>query len=271
MTSTLEYDNADDMEQTTADGFWDLPGLRATDYQIRKRARREGPASPSDSGTSSTTDMTDDGEQRKMKSPKKSAKRRKGFNARERNLRRLESNERERQRMHSLNDAFGALREVIPHIKLDRKLSKIETLTLAKNYIKALTNVICEMRGEKTPYSFDSSSSKKDLGQDEEEEEEEEEGEESESVLSVDTVESVDVENTTNNSPYDARSFLWKDFISINHRRMAVQMSTFCLSSWILDGYKMGICDIIILSSLMNSNLCCHAIFRARGFSVAFL
>lgn len=27
-------------------------------------------------------------------------------------------------------------------------------------------------------------------------------------------------------------------------------------SSWILDGYKMGICDIIILSSLMNSNLC---------------
>lgn len=212
MTSTLEFDNADDMEQTTADGFWDLPGLRATDYQIRKRARREGPASPSDSGTSSTTDMTDDGEQRKMKSPKKSAKRRKGFNARERNLRRLESNERERQRMHSLNDAFGALREVIPHIKLDRKLSKIETLTLAKNYIKALTNVICEMRGEKTPYSFDSSSSKKDLGEDEDEEEEEEEeeegeGEESESMLSVDTVESVDIENTTN-SPYDNRSFL---------------------------------------------------------------
>lgn len=156
--------------------------------------------------------MTDDGEQRKMKSPKKSAKRRKGFNARERNLRRLESNERERQRMHSLNDAFGALREVIPHIKLDRKLSKIETLTLAKNYIKALTNVICEMRGEKTPYSFDSSSSKKDLGEDEDEEEEEEEeeegeGEESESMLSVDTVESVDIENTTN-SPYDDRSFL---------------------------------------------------------------
>lgn len=27
-------------------------------------------------------------------------------------------------------------------------------------------------------------------------------------------------------------------------------------SLWILDGYKMGICDIIILSLLMNFNLC---------------
>lgn len=35
------------------------------------------------------------------------ARRRKGaLNAKERNLRRLESNERERMRMHSLNDAF---------------------------------------------------------------------------------------------------------------------------------------------------------------------
>jgi len=33
-------------------------------------------------------------------------------------------------------------------------LSKIETLTLAKNYIKALTNVICEMRGESAPYEI---------------------------------------------------------------------------------------------------------------------
>ncbi|XP_076029855.1 uncharacterized protein LOC143018381 [Oratosquilla oratoria] len=74
--------------------------------------------------------------------------------ARERNLRRLESNERERMRMHSLNDAFQALREVIPHVQRERKLSKIETLTLAKNYIMALTNVVCEMRGEDKPYQL---------------------------------------------------------------------------------------------------------------------
>lgn len=56
--------------------------------------------------------------------------------------------------MHSLNDAFQALREVIPHVTMERKLSKIETLTLAKNYIMALTNVICEMRGEQLPYKL---------------------------------------------------------------------------------------------------------------------
>ncbi|XP_076657745.1 uncharacterized protein LOC143361916 [Halictus rubicundus] len=67
---------------------------------------------------------------------------------RERTLRRLESNERERMRMHSLNDAFQSLREVIPHVSKERRLSKIETLTLAKNYIVALTDAICAMRSE---------------------------------------------------------------------------------------------------------------------------
>ncbi|RLW01426.1 hypothetical protein DV515_00007891 [Chloebia gouldiae] len=38
------------------------------------------------------------------------------WSSKDRQLRRLESNERERQRMHKLNNAFQALREVIPHI-----------------------------------------------------------------------------------------------------------------------------------------------------------
>uniref|UniRef100_A0A0A9YFT9 Protein dimmed n=1 Tax=Lygus hesperus TaxID=30085 RepID=A0A0A9YFT9_LYGHE len=80
-------------------------------------------------------------------------RRKPSLNARERNQRRLESNERERMRMHSLNDAFQSLREVIPHVKKERRLSKIETLTLAKNYIMALTNVVCDMRGESLPYN----------------------------------------------------------------------------------------------------------------------
>lgn len=41
-----------------------------------------------------------------------------------------------------------SLREVIPHVKKERRLSKIETLTLAKNYITALTDIIVLMRGE---------------------------------------------------------------------------------------------------------------------------
>ncbi|XP_032673796.1 protein dimmed-like [Odontomachus brunneus] len=75
----------------------------------------------------------------------------KGNTTRDRTLRRLESNERERMRMHSLNDAFQSLREVIPHVTKGRRLSKIETLTLAKNYIVALTDVICAMRNEERP------------------------------------------------------------------------------------------------------------------------
>ena len=109
------------------------------------------PYSPSDSGGSSNSEES---VEKRARATKKASRRRKSVSARERNLRRLESNERERQRMHSLNDAFQDLREVIPHVNLDRKLSKIETLTLAKNYIKALTNVICELRGESPPYKL---------------------------------------------------------------------------------------------------------------------
>ncbi|XP_037611553.1 class A basic helix-loop-helix protein 15 [Sebastes umbrosus] len=78
-------------------------------------------------------------------------RRQRGSGTKERSVRRLESNERERQRMHKLNNAFQALREAIPHVNTDKKLSKIETLTLAKNYIKALTTVVVDMSGACLP------------------------------------------------------------------------------------------------------------------------
>ncbi|KAH3871702.1 hypothetical protein DPMN_034913 [Dreissena polymorpha] len=109
------------------------------------------PVSPSDS--SGALSNSDDYADRKKRTPKNVTKRRKGGSARERNMRRIESNERERQRMHSINDAFEGLRTVIPHINMGRKLSKIETLMLAKNYIKALTNVVCDLRGEKAVFN----------------------------------------------------------------------------------------------------------------------
>lgn len=55
--------------------------------------------------------------------------------------------------MHKLNNAFQALREAIPHVKTDKKLSKIETLTLAKNYIKALTTIVLDMSAACSPNS----------------------------------------------------------------------------------------------------------------------
>ncbi|XP_060640418.1 class A basic helix-loop-helix protein 15-like [Anolis sagrei] len=73
------------------------------------------------------------------------------WSSKDRRLRRLESNERERQRMHKLNNAFQALREVIPHVRAENKLSKIETLTLAKNYIKSLTSTVLRMSSGHLP------------------------------------------------------------------------------------------------------------------------
>lgn len=139
---------------------WALEISRPTDYQMRKRPEDgKRPCSPgslvSDSSSCSSS-VTGElpGEPKQRRLGKRSARRRKSMSARERNSRRLESNERERVRMHLLNDAFQELREVVPHIRLGRRLSKIETLALAKNYIKALTNVICEIRGEPATYDM---------------------------------------------------------------------------------------------------------------------
>ena len=56
--------------------------------------------------------------------------------------RRLAANARERRRMNSLNDAFEKLREVVPALGSDRKLSKFETLQLAQTYINALHELL---------------------------------------------------------------------------------------------------------------------------------
>ena len=57
-------------------------------------------------------------------------------------LRRMEANTRERNRMHGLNHALDALRRAVPCPSRTQKLSKIETLRLARNYIWALSEVL---------------------------------------------------------------------------------------------------------------------------------
>lgn len=68
---------------------------------------------------------------------------------------RFKANQRERARMHSLNAAYDRLRETFPipqyvgtydffsdDSKMVQKLSKIETLRLACNYIQLLSDVL---------------------------------------------------------------------------------------------------------------------------------
>ncbi|XP_030625863.1 class E basic helix-loop-helix protein 22 [Chanos chanos] len=71
-----------------------------------------------------------------------------GKKNKEQKLLRLSINARERRRMHDLNDALDELRAVIPyaHSPSVRKLSKIATLLLAKNYILMQAQALEEMR-----------------------------------------------------------------------------------------------------------------------------
>lgn len=59
-----------------------------------------------------------------------------------RQKRRRAANARERKRMNGLNDAFERLREHIPDLGNDRKLSKFETLQMAQTYIGALRELL---------------------------------------------------------------------------------------------------------------------------------
>lgn len=56
--------------------------------------------------------------------------------------RRLAANARERKRMNGLNEAFDKLRDVVPAIHEEHKLSKFETLQMAQSYIRALCDLL---------------------------------------------------------------------------------------------------------------------------------
>ncbi|XP_036409503.1 neurogenic differentiation factor 2-like [Megalops cyprinoides] len=93
-----------------------------------------------DEGEEEDGDDDTEGDRPKKRGPKK----RKMTQARiERSkLRRQKANARERTRMHDLNSALDNLRKVVPCYSKTQKLSKIETLRLAKNYIWALSEIL---------------------------------------------------------------------------------------------------------------------------------
>lgn len=56
--------------------------------------------------------------------------------------RRLAANARERKRMEHLNDAFDRLRQYLPKLENNQKLSKHETLQMAQTYITELDQLL---------------------------------------------------------------------------------------------------------------------------------
>ncbi|XP_055610017.1 basic helix-loop-helix neural transcription factor TAP [Uranotaenia lowii] len=57
-------------------------------------------------------------------------------------FRRMKANDRERNRMHTLNEALERLRLTLPTFPEDTKLTKIETLRFAYNYIFSLVHIL---------------------------------------------------------------------------------------------------------------------------------
>lgn len=89
------YNALDQMTQIRTVSFQVSDDIPYTPYSSRSARSRSGGSSTS-SGTTHHSGTR--------------ARRKPVLNARERNIRRLESNERERMRMHSLNDAFQVSR-----------------------------------------------------------------------------------------------------------------------------------------------------------------
>lgn len=67
--------------------------------------------------------------------------------------RRLAANARERRRMNGLNEAFDKLRDVVPPMGDEHKLSKYETLQMAQSYIRALGDLL-EHGADETTYTL---------------------------------------------------------------------------------------------------------------------
>ncbi|XP_053429434.1 class E basic helix-loop-helix protein 23 [Nycticebus coucang] len=104
------------------------------------------PVPAAESSGEQSADEDDAFERRRRRGPGGAADGRR--RPREQRSLRLSINARERRRMHDLNDALDGLRAVIPyaHSPSVRKLSKIATLLLAKNYILMQAQALDEMR-----------------------------------------------------------------------------------------------------------------------------
>ncbi|KPP74047.1 heart- and neural crest derivatives-expressed protein 1-like [Scleropages formosus] len=63
--------------------------------------------------------------------------------------RRASGPKKERRRTESINSAFAELRECIPNVPADTKLSKIKTLRLATSYIAYLMEVLAKDTGDR--------------------------------------------------------------------------------------------------------------------------
>ncbi|NXN88642.1 NDF4 factor, partial [Bombycilla garrulus] len=132
------------MAQLLSAQAW-MDGTTAAEAEHEDAAARSGSFATAlpeerDSAEEEDEEEEEEGEKPRRRGPKKkkmTKARLERFRAR-----RVKANARERTRMHGLNDALDNLRRVMPCYSKTQKLSKIETLRLARNYIWALSEVL---------------------------------------------------------------------------------------------------------------------------------
>ena len=140
--------NGDAQSNSSCTSDDDLASLAELGDTVGKQRRRGSKQSPTTGGTASDADNNnlnkDEGETPKKRRYSKSRSRAKSpaLVLKLKKTRRTKANDRERNRMHSLNGALDTLREVLPTSNDDAKLTKIETLRFANNYIWALSETL---------------------------------------------------------------------------------------------------------------------------------
>ncbi|CAH0694656.1 unnamed protein product [Spodoptera exigua] len=92
-------------------------------------------------GYRGTDDRREETEEQRRSRKRSKASRKKTQSFEEMQIQRVMANVRERQRTQSLNEAFASLRQIIPSLPSD-KLSKIQTLQLATQYIEFLYQIL---------------------------------------------------------------------------------------------------------------------------------
>uniref|UniRef100_A0A2C9K664 BHLH domain-containing protein n=1 Tax=Biomphalaria glabrata TaxID=6526 RepID=A0A2C9K664_BIOGL len=137
------YDD-DDEEEDDEDIFSsepdDLPDS-TTGEDGKTHRDRSGEDTGSDAGSTRKGDQSsgEGGGQKKRGPKKKALTKTRQVKLR---VRRVKANARERNRMHGLNSALDELRNHVPCHSKTQKLSKIETLRLARNYIHVLAEIL---------------------------------------------------------------------------------------------------------------------------------
>ena len=121
-----------------------VDGLVSTDDQEKDLFVEENELE--DNSATSSTLTTRKRSKHTIKIGKKRGPRPKLLTHKEKKQKRLDANDRERQRMGELNTAFNSLRNLLPKHPgcPDRELSKFETVQIAKNYIKSLNDMLIE-------------------------------------------------------------------------------------------------------------------------------